>query len=453
MARETSPAGRRSTSNGRSGNLAPSRLGTVIRFTRGAKLAGIKKLEKSGLRVASSSDFRAAASVPNDLGGADIQYFERFGIAIARPRSEALGPTLRKVMAENIATDTRPERLYRALGAPSARSAPAVAVADLVEAGSPDYLRGYRDGVNGILDRLLREDSGRSEVARARADESAATYGLQITRVLGSTLSGKGIKIAVLDTGFDELHPDFVGRKVVKKTFASRSSDADMVGHGTHCIGTACGLRHPTKGPRYGVAYEAEIYAGKVLGDDGFGTDRSIIAGMEWALDQGCDIISMSLGGATELGEEPIDDYERIGDICLDSGALVVAAAGNESERPGHIAPVGTPANASTIMAVGGIDHALRMYKASCGGMNPNQDVDIAAPGVRVLSSLPNGEYDRFNGTSMATPHVAGIAALIAQSNKKYRGRALWARLLQLAKPLSLPARDVGRGLVQAPPK
>lgn len=288
---------------------------------------------------------------------------------------------------------------------------------------------------------------------QTRIDERAATYGLQITKVLGSTLSGKDIKIAILDTGFDELHPDFANRAIVKKSFVSKFSDGDLDGHGTHCIGTACGPRHPTKGPRYGVAYEAEIYAGKVLGEDGFGTDRSIIAGMEWALEEGCEIISMSLGGETELGEEPTEDYERIGDICLDSGTLVVAAAGNESERPDHIAPVGTPANGSTIMAVGGVDRALSMYEGSCGGINANQDVDIAAPGVRILSTLPKGEYGRFDGTSMATPHVAGIAALVAQSDRKYRGRSLWARLLQLAKPLDLPARDVGRGLVQAPPK
>jgi subtilisin family serine protease len=84
--------------------------------------------------------------------------------------------------------------------------------------------------------------------------------------------------------------------------------------------------------------------------------------------------------------------------------------------------------------------------------MNSGQDVDIAAPGVDILSSVPGNRYDHMDGTSMATPHVAGVAALIAQSDSKFRGWALWARVLQLAKRLPPPARDVGKGLLQSPP-
>jgi subtilisin family serine protease len=202
--------------------------------------------------------------------------------------------------------------------------------------------------------------------------------------------------------------------------------------------------------PRYGIAHEAQIFAGKVLGDDGFGTDRSIIAGMDWAVEQGCQIISMSLGAATRIGDQPNDDYEQIGQVCLDSGVLVVAAAGNESDRPRLISPVGSPANASTIMSVSAVDRSFRVARFSCGGMNPDQEVDLAAPGVDVLSSIPGGRHARFDGTSMATPHVAGVAALLAQSDQKFRGWTLWARLLQLTRPLSAPARDVGKGLLQA---
>jgi subtilisin family serine protease len=83
--------------------------------------------------------------------------------------------------------------------------------------------------------------------------------------------------------------------------------------------------------------------------------------------------------------------------------------------------------------------------------MNPGQEVDIAAPGVAVLSSIPGNRHPRFPRTSMATPHVAGVAALLAESDTKFRGWVLWARVLQLARPLSAPARDVGKGLLQAP--
>src|SRR5882757_10683689 len=113
------------------------------------------------------------------------------------------------------------------------------------------------------------------------------------------------------------------------------------------------------------------------------------------ALDQGCQVISMSLGAATRLGDQPGDDYEQIGQVCLDAGTLVVAAAGNESTRPQRIAPVDSPANASTFMAVGAVDNANRPAIFSCGGMNPGQEVDLAAPGVAILSCLPGNSYDR----------------------------------------------------------
>lgn len=432
---------------------AQPRLGMVVRFTPKASSTGIKTLESGGFRVASSRDFSKAASVPNDFGGADVQYFERFGIAIIRRDGERLAPMLQKAMEKRVVSAARPERLYRALGSvATARGANSMLTAMASGSGwAREYVTGYRDGVNELAERLLRGDTdGEVQVAR-RLDESTTTWGLEVTKVAASTLTGAGIKIAVLDTGFDHTHQDFTGRMVTKKLFATNSVADDVHGHGTHCIGTACGPLRPTTGPRYGVAYEAEIYAGKVLGDDGFGTDRSIIAGMDWAVEEGCHIISMSLGAETAIGDQPGDDYEQIGQVCLDAGTLVVAAAGNESARPGRINPVGSPANASTILAVGAIDLQKRVAEFSCGAMNSGQELDIAAPGVDILSTIPGNGYDRWNGTSMATPHVAGIAALIAQSDPKYRGWALWARVLQTAQRLRSPARDVGNGLVRAP--
>lgn len=428
------------------------RLGAVVRFTPKAGGVGIKRLEDGGFRVASSRDFKGSVSVPNDFDGADVQYFERFGIAIVRKDGERLAPMVEKAVQQHEVSGVRPERSYRALGLPMQRSivSPPPAMLSPLPIDA-DYVRGYRDGINELADRLLGANGAALRKPSAHTDEMTGTWGLQMTRVLESTLTGAGVKVAVLDTGFDQRHPDFVGRTVTRKLFASKSSDDDLVGHGTHCIGTACGPLRPVTGPRYGVACEAEIYSGKVLGDDGFGTDRSVIAGMDWALEQGCHVISMSLGAATDLGDQPSDDYEQIGQVCLDAGALVVAAAGNNSRRPDRIAPVASPANASTILAVGAIDVALAVAAFSCGGVNTGQEVDVAAPGVDVLSSLPGESYGRWDGTSMATPHVAGIAALIAQSDSKFRGWALWARLLQLVRPLPAPARDVGKGLVQAP--
>jgi len=389
------------------------RLGTVVRFKLEAASTGVRELESGGFRVASSRDFRSAAAVPNNFGGADVQYFERFGIAVVRRDPARLRPVVEQAMQQRVVTSVRPEIKYRALA------------------------------------EVRRSEA--TVTSLAQFDETSVTWGLEATKVALSTLSGAGIKVAVLDTGFDSNHQDFRGRSITKKLFATNSSENDTQGHGTHCIGTACGPQRPTSGPRYGIAYEAAIYAGKVLGDDGMGTDRSVIAGMDWALDQGCQIISMSLGSAAQVGDQPNADFEQIGKACLDGGTVVIAAAGNESSRPGHIAPVGSPANALTIMAVAALDKALAPAPFSCGGVNPGQDVDIAAPGVDVLSSLPGNRYGRLSGTSMATPHASGVAALIAQSDVKFRGRALWERLLELAGPLPHPARDVGKGLLLAP--
>ncbi len=423
------------------------RIGTVVRFTPQAIRSGIKQLEGGGFRVASSKDFRSAASVPNDFDGADVQYFERFGIAIIRRDGERLRPMVEKAMQQKVISGVRPERTYHALrGIGASRAEGAQPSFAGIAALDPDYLRGYRDGVNELVDRVLGSNGADSLRVTARIDETSATWGLEAIRVPGSSLTGSGIKVAVLDTGFDHTHQDFVGRAVTKKLFATRSSEDDVHGHGTHCIGTACGPLRPTTGPRYGIAYEAEIYAGKVLGDDGFGTDRSIIAGMDWALEQGCQVISMSLGAATRLGDQPNDDYEQIGQVCLDAGTLVVAAAGNESMRPQRIAPIGSPANASTIMAVGAVDSNLRPASFSCGGMNPGQDVDIAAPGVDILSCLPGNRYDRWDGTSMATPHVSGEASLILSQHPTYAVEQVRQLIRSSAEDVNIPGFDTSTG-------
>lgn len=290
-------------------------------------------------------------------------------------------------------------------------------------------------------------------------ESQSATWGLVETNVIQSPYSGTGIKVAILDTGLDLNHPDFVGRTIISKSFVDGEQVQDLHGHGTHCTGTACGSREPKNtGTRYGIAYEAEIYIGKVLNNKGSGMDNSILDGINWALSQGCQIISMSIGGLVSVGASYSPIYESVASRVLKQGTLMVVAAGNDSLRNRTsgpiINPVSRPANCPSMMAVAAIDRNFNIASFSNGAINSDGgEVNIAAPGVDVFSSWPQSRnYNTINGTSMATPHVAGIAALFAQADSNARGRKLWDRLMENARSLnSLTARDVGAGLVQAP--
>jgi subtilisin family serine protease len=277
----------------------------------------------------------------------------------------------------------------------------------------------------------------------AAQTEQSVTWGLTATRVPQSGFSGRGIKVAVLDTGLDLGHPDFAaGQSITTSSHVPGEPVQDLNRHGTHCIGTACGPRSPAGVPRYGIAYEAHIFAGKVLSNSGIGTVAGVLAGLNWAIANRCEVISMSLSGAGG----PYQFYQEAARRALAAGCLIIAAAGNDSRRPAYIAPTGAPANSPDVVAVAALDRSLDVAYFSSGGK-----IEIAAPGVDILSSLPRPRlHGSLSGTSMATPHVAGIAALLAESNPALRGAALRDALLQRALPLSQPEGDVGRGLVQA---
>ncbi|MEO0470561.1 MAG: S8 family serine peptidase [Bacteroidota bacterium] len=234
--------------------------------------------------------------------------------------------------------------------------------------------------------------------------------------------------------------------------------DADGNGHGTHCAGTAVGKLAHTNGMRYGIADEAILYVGKVLSNAGSGSTSGIIDAIDWAIEKGCRVISMSLGSSVRKGEGPSASFERAGRRAIRNNCLLIAAAGNDSRRPGLIVPVSSPANAESIMAVGAVDEDMIVASFSNGGLNDNDGgrVDLVAPGVRVFSAYslqsPGGKrYKELNGTSMATPHVAGIAAQYCEAYPDLTALEIWLKLEKNALALNHQLkRDVGQGLVQA---
>ena len=282
-------------------------------------------------------------------------------------------------------------------------------------------------------------------------DDTDFTWGLRATAVDVATASGRGIRVAVLDTGFDLEHPDFAGRSITTRSFITGEDAQDGHGHGTHTAGTACGSADPPSGRRYGVAADAEIFVGKVLGNAGSGTDAGILAGIDWAITNSCQVISMSLGANIRQVSRT---YEAVGQRALAAGVLIVAAAGNNASRSrGDVGFVGVPANSPSIMAVAAVDSDLAIAEFSAAATSePGGEIDIAGPGVAVYSSWPMPRRtNTISGTSMATPHVAGIAALWAQDGGP-RGKALWDAIVEAAETLDLPASDAGAGLAQAPP-
>ncbi|HXY96899.1 MAG TPA: S8 family serine peptidase [Steroidobacteraceae bacterium] len=285
------------------------------------------------------------------------------------------------------------------------------------------------------------------------ADTRNATWGLLATRVLSTPYQGRGIRVAILDTGLDLTHPDFSSRTIVSKSFAGELPVDDRNGHGTLCAGIACGPQQPAHAPRYGVAPAADLYIARVLDDNAGGTDGQVLAGIDWAVRYRCTIVSMSIGTPVAVGDSYPKVYEQAAARALAQGTLLIAPAGNSSQRPDCIEPVEHPANCPSILAVAAVDQTLAVAPFSNGGLNPDGgDVGLAAPGIAIASASPRPAlYQTSSGTSMAAPFVAGIAALIAEADRNARGAALRAALLRALRPLAAPARDVGAGLVQAP--
>ncbi|MFE5911088.1 S8 family serine peptidase [Streptomyces wedmorensis] len=261
---------------------------------------------------------------------------------------------------------------------------------------------------------------------------------------------GTGTKVAVLDTGADAEHPDLKGRIAASENFTDSDTTDDRQGHGTHTISTVGGSGAASGGRKKGVAPGAQLLNGKVLNDSGSGAASWIIAGMEWAVAQGADVVSMSLGSPVPTDcTDPMSVAAE--ELARDQGTLFVIAAGNSG--PTHNT-VSSPGCAPGVLTVGATDRDDSTAWFSSRGptiVNHTLKPEIAAPGVGISAAAAGGRgvsaYQSMSGTSMAAPHVAGAAAIVKQRHPDWTARQVKAALVSSAdSDVPGDVREVGGG-------
>ncbi|MFD5570008.1 S8 family serine peptidase [Streptomyces cadmiisoli] len=292
---------------------------------------------------------------------------------------------------------------------------------------------------------------GKSE---ATLSESVAQIGAPGVWANGNT--GEGVEVAVLDTGYDEDHPDLEAAVVDSASFVPGENVTDRDGHGTHVASTIAGSGAASGGKEKGVAPGVDLHVGKVLSDQGFGYDSWILAGMEWAArDAGARVISMSLGSGVNADGDTVL-ARAVNELSAETGALFTIAAGNDGPGP---QTVRSPGTADAALTVGAVDSSDALADFSSRGPRYGDDAlkpEITAPGVGILaarsqySSNGSGPYMSASGTSMATPHVAGMAALVAAAHPDWSGSRIKDALVSTAKDTGISVDDGGNGRVDA---
>ncbi|MFD8686120.1 S8 family serine peptidase [Streptomyces sp. NPDC059651] len=267
-----------------------------------------------------------------------------------------------------------------------------------------------------------------------------------------SGYTGKGVTVAVLDSGYDSDHPDLAGRVNTSANFLGGDSAEDDNGHGTHVASTIAGVDSTYRG----VAPDASLAVGKVCDNTGLCPTSALLAGIDWAVNTvHAKVVNMSLGGPADETDPAI---AVINDLSASTGTLFVVAAGNDGEF--GTGTVGAPAIANAALAVGAVNADDELAPFSSRGPRPSDNAvkpDITAPGVGIVAAKMGGGHTSKSGTSMATPHVAGSAALVAQAHPGWSGEQIKTALMNSAEPNAERAAyqqgtgrvDVGRAVGQ----
>jgi subtilisin family serine protease len=280
-----------------------------------------------------------------------------------------------------------------------------------------------------------------------KATDDAALTQINTAPAWENGLKGDGIKIAVLDTGIDATHPSLAGKVIANANFSDSASATDRAGHGTHVAGIIVG-----NGTTNGVAPNAKLLNAKVLNDAGSGTMSSVIAGINWAIDQNVRLINLSLGATTHDADTPLN--LAIQD-AINRGIIVVVAAGNcgGCGACNGFSGITMPGNTPQAITVGAVDSSNSHACFSSGESLPSGlKPDLVAPGVAISSSLPNGSTGTKSGTSMATPFVTGSLALALQKNPTLSANQVQQLIAQTATDLGASGKDTdyGWGLLNA---
>ena len=252
-------------------------------------------------------------------------------------------------------------------------------------------------------------------------------------------LDGTGVTVAVLDSGVDDGHPALAGQIDGQQNFTDAPSHTDVNGHGTHVASLVAGTGAGADGARQGIATGARLLSGKVLGDAGEGRQSWAIAGMEWAVASGADVVNMSLGGAPTPEDDPLAlALER---LTEQTGTLFVVAAGNRGSFGQNPFMIETPGSAASALTVGAVTptDSLAIFSSEGPTLGTYRlKPDVTAPGVNILGARRGaraGLYAPMSGTSQATPIVAGAAALLLEQHPGWSPRQVKSRIVGTADP------------------